>query len=168
MTELTGPLKFYTVASTLVQAVNSALLTQVDRAGVVPGQIAWDGGDCGLLAATVGPVYLSDVFPHQLQDVIGYCSGSWEVSELTFQLVRPAPGAETNQSLYPTRDALDTASQLLATDAWVMLTTLSLQLCQLRLAETIVDFLLGQVSPIGPEGGLMANQVTAFVGLPRG
>jgi hypothetical protein len=168
VTELTGALKFYTVASTLVTAVQEALTTEVDRAGVVPGQIAWDGGDCGLLAASVGPVYLSDVFPHELQDVIGYCSASWEVSELTFQLVRPAPGPESNQSLYPTRDALDTAAQLLATDGWLMLTTLSQQLCQMRLADTIVDFLLGQVTPIGPEGGLMAQQVTVYIGLPRG
>jgi hypothetical protein len=168
VTELTGALKFYTVASTLVTAINESLLTQVDRYGVVPGQIAWDGGDCGLLAATVGQVYLSDQFPHQLQDITGYCSASWEVSELTFQLVRPAPGPENNQTLYPSSDSLDTAAQLMATDGWLMLTTLSLQLCQMREADTIVDFLLGSVTPVGPEGGLMAQQITAYVSLPRG
>lgn len=168
MTELTGPLKFYTVADTLVQAINAALLTEVDRAGVVPGQIAWDAGDCGLLAASVGQVFISDVFPHQLLDVIGFCQAAWEVSELTFELVRPAPGPESNQTLYPTRDALDAAAQLTATDGWTMLTVLAQQLCQMREADTIVDYLIGNVTPVGPNGGLMAQQVTVWIGLPRG
>src|SRR3990172_10621502 len=63
MPMITGELKWYTVASTIEQAVYAELTTKPDRHSVVPGAIAWDECDCGLLAVSVARIFLSETFP---------------------------------------------------------------------------------------------------------
>src|SRR5690606_3936094 len=103
---ISGELKWYTVASRLEQAAYNALTDTPDRHGVVPGAIAWDACDCGMLAVSIAQVYPSETFPDPQAAPVGACQAPWEVAEVVVQIIRCAPNAE-GQSLYPTAAALD-------------------------------------------------------------
>lgn len=167
-----GALKFYHVAAALLAAVQAALVPALDstaRIGVVPGAIAWDDCACGALYVSLGPVHLSDDFPNQETAVVGPCSAAWEVCEIMIQVLRCAPTAATNtQSLAPSVAANDAAAQLLAADGFNLLNAVANEMCQERAGNEIIEFLIGSVVPLGPEGGCMGQELTVLVGMPRG
>ena len=117
---ITGPLKWYTVASTLEQAVYAELTTKPDRHGVVPGAIAWDECDCGILAVSVAQVFLSESFPDQAARPVGNCDAPYEVGEVVIQVVRCAPNPEDPLTA-PTVAELDASAQEVLRDAYEML-----------------------------------------------
>jgi hypothetical protein len=163
---ITGPLKWYTVASTLEQAVYAELTVEPSRHGVVPGAIAWDECDCGMLAVTVGPIFLSDNFPDQAIRKTGNCDAIYEVGELIIQIVRCAPNPE-DQITSPTTAELDTSAQEVLRDAYELLKAVSVKLCEMNDARDIVDFILRPLTPQGPSGGCVGNELRALVALGR-
>lgn len=165
---ITGPLKWYTVAETLRAAVHAALTETPERSGVVPGAIAWDACDCGMLAVSIAQVYPSDEFPAELTGrVSAGCDAAWEVGEVVVQVIRCAPNPE-GQALYPSVAALDASAQAVARDASEALRAVAVRLCQLREDRAIVDYLLRPQTVQGPAGGCVGSELRAFVGLPRG
>lgn len=168
MTQISGSAKWYTVASTLKDELVSGMTNSFDRKGVVPGEIPWDECDCGMLAVSVGQVYLTDDFPEPVTTVIGSgCNAAWEGGEIVFQAIRCAPSPE-GQALAPTEAALDTAAQILAADAYEMLTLVTAKLCQMKAADQIIEFVAGTVDPKGPEGGCVGAELRVLVCLVRG
>ncbi len=163
---ITGSLKWYTVAETVRLAVMADLTTLPDRSSVVPGAIAWDACDCGLLAVSVARVYLSDNFPNPLTVRIGACDAAWEVAEVVVQLIRCAPNPDS-QTLVPTVAELDASAQEILTDAFELLRAVSVKLCGMKADREIIDFFLNPLTAQGPSGGCVGNEVRFLVALPR-
>lgn len=163
---ITGELKWYTVASRLEQAAYEALTDTPDRHGVVPGTIAWDACDCGMLAVSIAQVYPSETFPAPQATPVGACQAPWEVAELVVQVIRCAPNAE-GQSLYPSTTALDASAQQVARDAYETLLAVSLELCGMNEVRDIADYLIRPQVTQGPQGGCVGTELRALVSLPR-
>lgn len=164
---ITGPLKWYTVAATIEAAVYAELTTEPDRHGVVPGSIAWDECDCGLLAVSVAQVFLTETFPDPLTRKVGsVCDAPYEVGEIVIQVVRCAPNPD-NQGGPPTVAELDASAQEVLRDAYEMLRATSIELCEMNTARDIADFMLRPLTAQGPSGGCVGNELRAYVALTR-
>lgn len=163
---ISGPLKWYTVASTLEAAVYAELTTKPDRHSVVPGAIAWDACDCGLLAVSVVQVFLSETFPEQLARKVGACDAPYEVGEVVMQIVRCAPNPDDPLTA-PTTAELDASAQEVLRDAYEMLKAVSVKLCEMNDARDISDFMLRPLTAQGPSGGCVGNELRAYVALRR-
>ena len=165
---ISGPGKWYTVAETLRQAVHTELTTTPQRSGVVPGQIAWDECDCGLLAVSVAQIYLTETFPDPLTRRVGNaCDAPWEAAEIVVQVVRCAPNPDDPMTA-PTTTELDGSAREVLRDAQEMMRALSVTLCQMNADRDIADFILRPLFAQGPAGGCVGNEVRAIVSLPRG
>jgi hypothetical protein len=164
---ITGPTKWYQVASALEQAVYAELTTKPDRHSVVPGAIAWDECDCGLLAVSVAQIYPTETFPDPLARRVGNgCDAPWEVAELVIQVVRCAPNPDDPLTA-PTTVELDASARAVLTDAYEMLRAVSITLCEMNQARDISDFMLRPLTAQGPTGGCVGNELRAVVSLPR-
>jgi len=167
MAMISGPLKWYTVAETLRQAVHDELTVEPSRSGVVPGQIAWDECDCGLLAVSVGPIHLTEIFPDPLSRRVGNaCDAPWEAAEIVIQVVRCAPNPDDPMTA-PAPAELDASAQEVLRDAYEMMRAVSVKLCQMNRDRDISDFILRPLTPQGPSGGCVGNELRAVVSLPR-
>lgn len=164
---INGPLKWYTVAETLRQAVHAELTVEPQRSGVVPGAIAWDECDCGLLAVSVGPIYVTELFPEPLTRRVGNaCDAPYEAAEIIIQVVRCVPGAD-DQSIAPRTAELDASAQEILRDAYEMMKAVSVKLCEMNRDRDIADFVMGRLTPQGPTGVCGGNELRAIVSLPR-
>jgi hypothetical protein len=167
MPMITGPLKWYTVASRLEQAIYEELTVTPARHGVVPGAIAWDDCDCGLLAASVGQIYPTEQFPNPAQARVGNsCDAPWEAAEIIIQVVRCTPCPDDNGNP-PTVAALDASAREILTDAYETMRAMSTTLCQMNKDREISDYLMRTLVPQGPSGCCGGNELRAVVSLPR-
>lgn len=166
---LSGPLAFYTVAEALVTAVNTRLSATTagspDRACVVPGQIAWDGCDCGLLAATVERIYQSDA-PPGAAEVILPCPPGMFGADILLQIVRCAPNPD-DRGNPPSCAALDAAARTVITDAYELGRGVSCTLEDMAGDEEIVSYLVRPVGFLGPQGGCVGAEIRASVFIDR-
>lgn len=163
---ITGPLKWYTVASAIEQAVYAELTTKPDRHSVVPGAIAWDECDCGLLAVSVARIFLTETFPDELSRRIGNaCDAPWEVAEVVIQVVRCAPNPDDIDP--PTTAELAASAQEVLRDAYQMLKAVSVKLCEMNRDREISDFMVRPLTAQGPSGGCVGNELRAYVALGR-
>jgi hypothetical protein len=164
---ISGELKWYTVASRLEQAIYEELTVSPARHSVVPGAIAWDACDCGLLAVSVGTVYPTEQFPNPaLARVSNACDAPWEAAEIVMQIVRCAPNPDDNGEP-PTTAELDASARQVLTDAYEMMRAVSTKLCEMNKAREISDFVVRALTPQGPAGGCVGNELRAVVSLPR-
>jgi hypothetical protein len=161
-----GPDKWYTIGRLIDDAVNIALPSKVDRHGMVPGAIAWDKCDCGMLAVSVGQSYLSDNFPDPAEGITGNCDAAWEAAQFNIQVIRCAPQPPDGE-LYPSAKALDTAAHIMAQDQTSVMKAVTAMLCGLRDDQQIIEYIAGTVDPQGPEGGCVGVQLQVIVCLPR-
>lgn len=167
MPMISGELKWYTVATRLRDAVYAELTTKPTRSGVVPGAIAWDECDCGLLAVSVARIFLTETFPDELSRRIGNaCDAPYEVGEFVIQVIRCVPGA-SDQTLAPTVAELETSAQEILRDAYEMLKGASVELCEMNRDREISDFMLRPLTAQGPTGVCGGNELRAYVALPR-
>ncbi|MBE4788399.1 hypothetical protein [Streptomyces caniscabiei] len=167
MPMITGPLKWHTVASTIEQAVYAELTTKPDRHSVVPGAIAWDECDCGLLAVSVARIFLTETFPDELSRRIGNaCDAPYEVGEVVIQVVRCAPNPDDPLTA-PTTAELDASAREVLRDAYEMLKGTSVKLCEMNRDREIADFMLRPLTAQGPTGGCVGNELRAYVALGR-
>ena len=167
MPMISGPLKWYTVASRLEQAIYQELSVTPARHGVVPGAIAWDACDCGLLAVSVGQIYPTEVFPNPALARVGNgCDAPWEAAEVIMQVVRCTPTVD-DVGEPPTVEALDAAAREILQDAYEMMRAVSETLCQMNEDREISDFLMRPLTPQGPSGACGGNELRAVVSLPR-
>lgn len=168
MAQLLGPLKFYAVELDILQSIQAALTIEVQRSGVVPGAIAWDACECGMLAVSISRVWLSDLFPDPEPAPIGNCTAAWEVAEIVIQILRCAPGDISADVPYPPSPDQDAAAQILATDAFQVLSAVSQLMCALKDSEDISDYVIGEQVVMGPEGGCVGTELRLSVGVARG
>ncbi|WP_460071073.1 hypothetical protein [Streptomyces sp. YKOK-I1] len=167
MPMISGELKWYTVASTLEQVVYAELTEKPARHSVVPGAIAWDACDCGLLAVSVAQVFLTETFPDQLARRIGNaCDAPYEVGEFVIQVIRCAPNPD-DMANPPSTAELAASAQEVLRDAYEMLAAVSVKLCEMNAAREIADFMLRPLTSQGPAGGCVGNELRAYVALGR-
>lgn len=171
---LQGESAFYTIASRLVTALDAALVGSIsgrpERACVVPGEIAWDECDCGMLAVSPRRWFLSSSFPEAAEDSgaarIGPCSHAWIVGELDVEIVRCAP-SPTGTALSVPCAQLDAAAQQLVSDAYFVLNGTIELLCAMKEDNEIVDYVLADQETIGPTGGCVGVGLRVQVAVPR-
>lgn len=176
MTLLTGPNAFYEIMQRLLANVTADLVPSlggpVNRACVVPGEMAWDACDCGEYNVTAVRFFLSDDFPiGELGDGTirnTPCLEPWYVAQLDQQIIRcaPSPGDTPNTTAVPC-DQLDEAAQILVHDAWILINATVATLCEMKSNDEIVDFLTAQHITVGPDGGCVGVLLTSYVALPR-
>lgn len=161
---ITGPTKWNQVAVLVRDAAYAGLTTKPARSSVVPGAIAWDECDCGVLAVSLNQVFPSDLFPQPYIDRTNPCGAAWQVGEFVVQIIRCAPSPD-GQSLAPTVAELETVALLVQTDTSELLTAVQGLLCTLYGDGSIVDFLVNPVTAQGPAGGCVGNELRFFIGL---
>jgi len=167
MPMITGPLKWYTVATRIRDAVYAELTEKPSRSGVVPGLIAWDECECGLLAVSLARVFLSETVPDELARRVGNaCDAPYEVAEYVVQVIRCVPGPD-DQTLAPSVAELDASAQAILQDAYEMLKGVSVLLCEMNQDREIADFMLRPLTAQGPSGVCGGNELRAYVALPR-
>jgi hypothetical protein len=162
-----GPTKWYVFQTWVKNAVVAALSTPVPAATVVPGEIAWDGGDCGALYVSLVSNYVSDQFPNIVAQPSN-CDPGYDAAEIAVVLVRCVPGPDGSQSLNPPPENLENAAALLAVDTWEMTEAVRTLLCSLEEENMISVHLMGMVVPVGPKGGIVGIELHMAVGLLRG
>lgn len=167
---ITGQLGFYTVGTTLLNAINAALQETpggaISRVGMVPGTIAWDDCDCGLLACAVTSEYLSDTFPLPLTDNASPCAAAWLVGQLVVQVIRCAPTIKIDGAM-PSVSELDASAQSVIADAWQLMSTVPCLLETMKDAGEIIEYNVARVTAQGPLGGCVGNELSVFIGLGR-
>jgi len=168
---ITGDDKWHQVALLLNQAVADALLSAgsptPERSGVVPGAIAWDDCTCGILATSWSMTFLTEVFPQEANTMEGNCVAPEEASEFVIQLIRCAPGADSNGKS-PSVTDLTAAALLMATDGNIMERSASAALCALKDNGRIWSYIVNRRTSQGPSGLCVGNELRVMVGLPRG
>lgn len=171
---LRGPRAFYDVSSIVVTGVDDELQQspagRPDRACVVPGEIAWDGCDCGALYVSVRAWTVTDSFP-DASDVsgslrLGPCDLPWVVATIETQIVRCAPSPDGLVFDVPC-SKLDVAAEILIADAALVLRRVTVELCQLKNDEQIVDYVIGEQLTVGPQGGCVGTSLTVQVATER-
>jgi hypothetical protein len=132
----------------------------------VAGQLAWDNCDCGVLAVTVDRMYPSTMFPQQAPPVqlAAACPPPYEAVDLAVTVLRCAPGPD-GQGRSPSCTQLDAASLTWFLDVDAVRQALACCLVGLRDADTVVDFVLRDTVPLGPEGGCVGSETRLAVGL---
>jgi len=171
---LRGPRAFYDVSAILVTGIDAELAEspagRPERGCVVPGEIAWDGCDCGALYVAPRNFNLSDTFPDASDSSgslrIGPCELPWVVASIEIQIVRCAPSPDGNVFDVPC-NKLDVAAEILIADAALVLRRATVELCQLKNDDQIVDFIVGEQLTVGPSGGCVGTALTVQVATER-
>jgi hypothetical protein len=170
-----GVRAFYDVASMLVTGVGAELTASPagtpERACVVPGEIAWDECDCGMLAVSPRAWTVTDSFPETTgfggaATPVSPCTAPWLVGTIELQVIRCAPSPDGNV-LSVSCERLDVAAEVLVADAYLTLTTTISILCELKSDEQIVDYVVGEQLTVGPQGGCVGTSLTVQVSVDR-
>jgi hypothetical protein len=160
MTTYAGDLKWYTLAKAILTYVNANTTSTFARVAVVPGLIAWDECDCGMLALYVNQTYASDNFPMQKieRDISDGCGALYEASEFVLHVVECAPSPQ-GQDNAPTTDAEEAAARLVRRDAREVYRAVNGFLCQARADGDIEDFVVDTQIIQGPTGGCVGTEL---------
>lgn len=162
----TGELKWYSVAADVLAAINASTTSQFGRVGVVPGLIAWDECDCGLLAIYVNQEYESDDWPMQkvTRDISQGCGAIYDAAELVIHVVQCAPTPE-GQANAPTVESEDAAARIVQRDRYQVRKALKLWLCEAADTRMIEDYIVDTTIIQGPTGGCVGTETRFRVAL---
>lgn len=170
---LTGPFAFYSVMTDLLETLRVRLADTVagvpERLCVVPGEIAWDGCECGQLAISLSRVYLSESFPAEvsLHHAASQCNHPYVVGTMAAQLVRCAPTVQGDE-LVVSCAALDESAQVVVSDMYQMLTGVARRLCELTELDTIDNYIIREQISVGPQGMCVGSELRFSVCLRVG
>lgn len=144
----------YQALTAILDCVNTGLPAPVGRVCAVPGVLAWDDCECGVLAASVMHVYPSRAFPTDAGGVAAFlsCPVLYDAVDITITVLRCAPTLDQNGNP-PSCVALAGSAAGWRADAAAVRATLACCLPVLRDAGVVKDFVLRDLVPVGPEGG---------------
>jgi hypothetical protein len=174
VTQLMGPLAFFTISKTLVAELMSAIAQQsvggpLDSGCVVPGAIAWDDCSCGALYVSTTNWFLSDNFPDSTGPGTragNTCELAWLVGDITIQVMRCMPQPE-GRSISVECPRLEDTAKIMLADAYVTLDTATTVLCGLKDDDVIIDFSIGEETTQGPLGDCGGVELHVFVAIER-
>ena len=122
---------------------------------LVPGNIAWDGCDCGQFAQTIQRDYPTLTFPVDASELVlgagGGCSSRPIAYQVLASIVRCVPGLEASGKP-PSCAKLQTSASIMAADAFALRRAIECCLNDLQDDNVIEKFSVGAVSYVGPEG----------------
>lgn len=126
---------------------------------LTPGNIAWDGCDCGQLAQTIQMDYVSRQFPinsaQEPRHGVG-CNLGPLAYQVLASITRCVPGmtGTVGSASPPTPAKLIEAALIQDGDAFALRTAVECCLAEMRNArpQRIFDFRVGTVTRVGPEG----------------
>jgi hypothetical protein len=166
-------LTFYDVAERLRSCAMERLALTVsgppERSCVVPGQIAWDGCDCGQLAVSIVRTFPSANFPTQA----GFAGFQFNancvpliVADMLVQVVRCVPTPRGKDTTVPCDD-LAKAARAMEADAYAV--RVGVQCCLNELENDPTSFVshwvINEQARIGPEGGCAGSELRLTVGV---
>lgn len=170
---MTDQLTIFNVSKNLLECILAALedagLPIPCRVCVVPGEIAWDDCQGGQLVVSTTREFQSETFPLEAfeRGVNSSCGLPYLVAELTFNLLRCAPIPKGLSTSVPCEELEETAL-LLHKDAYWMRQALSCCLRDMKINYTILDYVVGATTRVGPEGACVGNETTVLVGFVNG
>lgn len=121
---------------------------------LVPGNIAWDGCDCGQFAQTIQSVYPTLQFPADASEQVtglGGCNARPLAYQVLASVIRCVPGLDA-AGKPPSCDKLLTAAKIMHADGHALYRGIECCLGALQEAGTIEKFVVGRVNYVGPEG----------------
>lgn len=121
---------------------------------LVPGNIAWDGCDCGQFAQTIQDDYPTLVFPADSSEQatgVGGCNSRPLVYTVLASITRCVPGIDI-AGRPPSCNSLQTAAFIMQADAFVLRRAVECCLTTLQDSYTIAKFSVGRATRVGPEG----------------
>lgn len=132
---------------------------------LVPGNIAWDGCDCGQLALTIQRIYPSQKFPGDQSEepVTGGCAIGPRAVQALASITRCVPSLTTGlagQAIIPTCADLLPAGLTMAGDAYALDRAVNCCLANYKRDRVIWDYRVGAVSFVGPEGACAGVELT--------
>ena len=169
---LKGPDGLYEITAELAASAQADLTAaggRYDRACPVPGAIAVDACECGLLAVSVTRTYLTSDFPTEQgaggaagAAPAGPCAAAFLAADLTVQAMRCAPGPDS-QGEPPSCPALAAAAREVTSDAWHVRRAVTCRLQDLLDGGQLIDYQVGAQSFMGPEGGCVGSALAVTV-----
>lgn len=135
------------------------------RCLLVPGNIAWDGCDCGQLALTIQRIYPSQRFPGDQSEepATGGCVVGPRAVQALASLTRCVPALKVSlggQGVIPSCADLLPAGIVMAADAYAMDLAVRCCLAQFKTDRVIWDYRVGGVNFVGPEGACAGVELT--------
>lgn len=120
---------------------------------LVPGNVAWDGCDCGQLALTIQSIYPTQTFPIDASDVAlnGNCGPFAQVVEVLVSLTRCVPGPDRD-GRPPSCAKLRAAALVQQADAFAVRNAVACCLRELKRTQRIQKYTVGRANFVGPEG----------------
>ena len=151
-----------------ILACAAAVVTDVNRVGVVPVEIAWDDCQCGQLAISEVDTYPSMDFPLDEVNNQAECGEPWHVVQYTLSLTKCVPVPDSNGQA-PSCSDLSAAAAVLSADKRAVRRAVLCCLTELYEendgAEPQIEaFQLGHSVTVGPEGACAGSELTVFVG----
>lgn len=123
---------------------------------LVPGNIAWDGCDCGQFAQTIQSDYPTSIFPADSSEQVlgsGGCGNRPIVYQVLASITRCVPGLVAgNPPKPPTCDALQRAATIMTADAYALRRGVECCLAALADSYIIMKYVVGRINYVGPEG----------------
>lgn len=164
----TGPGATVAIAQELLECIRLKLveyeLELPCRICVVPGEIVYDNcGAGGQLYASIVDSYYSNVFPIDVANDITFsssCAPGMAAANITFSLMRCAPGVKGNPPKPPTCDEYEAAALAIGKDNYAMRAGLLCCLADMKRTREIIDFRMGRATTAGPEGGCVGTVMT--------
>lgn len=156
----------------IAAALISHTLTQLAAAGAdapnrtctVPGELAWDECDCGLLAVRWTGLTYGTGPTATAPDTDTNCGQPMVNLSFNVALLRCVPGPQSGGAS-PTCEQLAIAAEVLHRDVFALEIAMTNAVVALRDANTIVDWALNGQVPVGPQGlcaGTSYNLVTSI------
>jgi hypothetical protein len=151
-----------------ILACAAAVVTDVERVCVVPGEIAWDDCHCGQLVISETDFFPSSDFPLDEVASQAECGEPWHVVQYTLSLTKCVPVPDSNGQA-PTCTELALAASVLSADRRAVRRAVHCCLQALydqqdSSEEQIEAFQLGHSLTVGPEGACAGHELTIFVG----
>lgn len=129
---------------------------------LVPGNIAWDGCECGQLALTIQRIYPSLRFPADASEepTIGGCTVQSKVIQVLASITRCVSGITAGvPPQLPTCAALRADALVQQADAYAMDRAVRCCLAAYKTDLTIFDYRVGNLTFVGPEGGCAGSEL---------
>lgn len=132
------------------------------RSYLVPGQLAWDNCECGLLAIEWQNVSYTAVFPTPRQPLADGCK-PYLALQLLVTVLRCAPSPDESGNP-PTPEALHAAAIVNLDDVEAVMSGTAQAVATLEDNNVILQYALGGANPAGPQGGCVGVTQQIFLG----
>lgn len=132
------------------------------REYIVPGQLAWDECECGLLAIEWQSALYTSVFPNVRQAMADGCKPMLVLqTQVTVLRCAPSPGTRGEA---PSPSQLSAAAETNLDDLEAVLRGTSQAVQILEDGNVILQYALSSVGPAGPEGGCVGVTQQIYLG----